>query len=118
MDYWDWVLTIAGIIAAVIAIIVKRPKEELANDKKRQFGAFTAAEVAKHNTRDDLWLILRINGAPKVYDVTSYVDEHPGGDAILDHAGEDSTEAFLGPQHPPRVMDLIDEFCIGDLITS
>ncbi|KAL6007672.1 hypothetical protein ACLOJK_033173 [Asimina triloba] len=32
----------------------------------------------------------------KVYDVTLYVEEHPGGDAILAHAGDDSTEGFYG----------------------
>lgn len=32
----------------------------------------------------------------QVYDVTSYVEEHPGGDAILAHAGDDSTEGFYG----------------------
>lgn len=31
-----------------------------------------------------------------MYDVTSYVEEHPGGDAILAHAGDDSTEGFYG----------------------
>lgn len=32
----------------------------------------------------------------QVYDVTPYVEEHPGGDAILAHAGDDSTEGFYG----------------------
>lgn len=32
----------------------------------------------------------------QIYDVTSYVEEHPGGDAILAHAGDDSTEGFYG----------------------
>lgn len=32
----------------------------------------------------------------QVYNVTPYVEEHPGGDAILAHAGDDSTEGFYG----------------------
>ena len=32
----------------------------------------------------------------QVYDVTAYVEEHPGGDAILNNAGGDSTEGFFG----------------------
>jgi hypothetical protein len=32
----------------------------------------------------------------QVYDVTPYVEEHPGGDAILNNAGADSTEGFFG----------------------
>ncbi|KAJ4789897.1 Cytochrome B5-like protein [Rhynchospora pubera] len=50
-----------------------------------------------------------------VYDVTSYVEEHPGGDAILNNAGRDSTQGFYGPQHATRVFDMVDEFYIGDL---
>ena len=51
----------------------------------------------------------------KVYDVSEYVDEHPGGDAILNNAGEDATEGFKGPQHPPRVWDELTEYYIGVL---
>uniref|UniRef100_A0A0E0QIF8 Cytochrome b5 heme-binding domain-containing protein n=2 Tax=Oryza TaxID=4527 RepID=A0A0E0QIF8_ORYRU len=36
------------------------------------------------------------NAKSVVYDVTSYVEEHPGGDAILNNAGGDSTEGFFG----------------------
>ncbi|KAJ4809349.1 Cytochrome B5-like protein [Rhynchospora pubera] len=50
-----------------------------------------------------------------VYDVTSYVEEHPGGDAILNNAGRDSTQGFYGPQHATRVFDMVGEFYIGDL---
>lgn len=32
----------------------------------------------------------------QVYDVTAYVEEHPGGDAILNNAGDDSTDGFFG----------------------
>ena len=45
----------------------------------KQLAFFTKEEVSKHNTKDDCWLI--IHG--KVYDVSDYVDEHPGGDVIL-----------------------------------
>nr|GMC58848.1 cytochrome B5-like protein [Ipomoea batatas] len=58
---------------------------------------------------------LQANAQSKVFDVTSYVEEHPGGDAILAHAGDDSTEGFYGPQHATRVFEMIDDFCIGEL---
>ncbi len=32
----------------------------------------------------------------QVYDVTSFVEEHPGGEAIMNNAGADSTEGFFG----------------------
>lgn len=37
------------------------------------------AEIAKHNSPESCWLV--IHG--KVYDVTSFVDKHPGGRSIL-----------------------------------
>ena len=105
-------LTLIG----VVALLCRTSAPEVVNQKQREMGTFTKEQVAQHSTRDDLWLILTLRGKTRVYDVTSYVDEHPGGDAILTNAGGDSTESFIGPQHPPRVMDLIDDFCIGDLI--
>ncbi|KAK1551001.1 hypothetical protein Q3G72_028487 [Acer saccharum] len=72
---------------------------------------YSKAEVFLHNKRTDCWIIIK----NKVYDVTSYVEEHPGGDAILAHAGDDSTEGFYGPQHATRVFDMIDDFYVGDL---
>ncbi|KAJ0030982.1 hypothetical protein Pint_13276 [Pistacia integerrima] len=53
---------------------------------------YSKTEVSLHNKRTDCWIIIK----NKVYDVTSYVEEHPGGDAILAHAGDDSTEGFYG----------------------
>ena len=64
--------------------------------------------------QDDLWVIIK----GKVYDVTSYVDEHPGGESILKNAGKDSTVGFHGPQHPSRVFQIIEDFLIGELIES
>ncbi|KAG2734932.1 hypothetical protein G9P44_001146 [Scheffersomyces stipitis] len=53
-------------------------------------------EVRKHNTKKDCWVI--IHG--KAYDVSDFVDEHPGGSAIIvKFAGKDATKAF-DPIHP------------------
>ena len=52
---------------------------------------FTMEEVAKHNTRDDLWLVVK--GA--VLDLTNWLEEHPGGvNAILNFMGRDASEEF------------------------
>ncbi|TFK25567.1 fumarate reductase [Coprinopsis marcescibilis] len=52
---------------------------------------YTVEEVAKHNTKDDVWVI--IDG--QVLDVTNFLPDHPGGEkAILLYAGRDATEEF------------------------
>jgi hypothetical protein len=40
---------------------------------------FAREEVAKNNTEDSLWFIID----SKVYDVTDFIDAHPGGEAVL-----------------------------------
>ena len=51
---------------------------------------YAAAEVADHNSASDCWTI--INGS--VFDITSYVPRHPGGDEILRACGTDGTTLF------------------------
>ncbi|KAI7237368.1 Cytochrome b2 [Hortaea werneckii] len=61
----------------------------------------TGQEIAKHNNRDDCWVI--IHG--KAYDVTEFLPEHPGGPKIiLKYAGKDGTEEY-DPIHPPDTLD-------------
>ncbi|EIW82562.1 Flavocytochrome c [Coniophora puteana RWD-64-598 SS2] len=61
---------------------------------------FTTADVAKHNKKDDIWVI--VNG--QVLDVTSFLPDHPGGEkAILLYAGRDATEEF-NMLHDPKVI--------------
>ena len=78
-------------------------------DKTRKI---SAEEVKKHNKVDDLWIIID----KKVYDVTEYAEEHPGGvAAIAKNAGGDASKGFRGPQHPSRVFDIVDDYMIGVL---
>ncbi|KAH8737036.1 FMN-dependent dehydrogenase-domain-containing protein [Ilyonectria robusta] len=57
--------------------------------------------VAKHNTADSCWVVLY----GKVYDVTDFLPEHPGGKKIiLKLAGKDATEEY-DPVHPPGILE-------------
>ncbi|KAJ7768469.1 FMN-dependent dehydrogenase-domain-containing protein [Mycena metata] len=56
--------------------------------------------VAQHNSRESCWII--VHG--KVYDVTEFLDEHPGGSKIiLKYAGKDATQEY-DPIHPPDAI--------------
>lgn len=72
----------------------------------------TINEVQKHNTTDDLWIVY--NG--RVYDVTSYLDEHPGGEEVIaDVAGTDATEAFNDIGHSDDAHEILKDLLIGKL---
>ncbi|XP_057545703.1 cytochrome B5-like protein isoform X2 [Amaranthus tricolor] len=92
---------ILGLLLVLLFIIPRFTKpsqskaDTLHNNSKnisKEPRRYTKAEISLHNKRTDCWVIIK----DKVYDVTSYVEEHPGGDAILTHAGDDSTEGFFG----------------------
>ncbi len=49
---------------------------------------YTWAEVKKHNTRSDSWVVVNDN----VYNLTSFKNRHPGGARIINHyAGQDAS---------------------------
>ena len=55
----------------------------------------STSEIKKHNTKSDCWSI--VNG--KVYNLTSYVQKHPGGTAVISNiCGKDGTSSFTN-QH-------------------
>ncbi len=56
---------------------------------------YTMADISRHATEVSCWTTIDAT----VYDVTSFIDKHPGGkDKILGICGKDGTSAFTG-QH-------------------
>ncbi|GBC09100.1 hypothetical protein RclHR1_00860038 [Rhizophagus clarus] len=73
----------------------------------------SAQEVSKHNSREDCWVIIH----DKVYDLTNFLPEHPGGSkVILNQAGKDATAVF-DPIHPLDIIEqhLPPEACLGSI---
>lgn len=53
---------------------------------------FSLEDVACHSSADDCWIVVN----NRVYDVTTFVNEHPAGrNILLMHGGKDCTEEFL-----------------------
>jgi cytochrome-b5 reductase len=76
---------------------------------------YTLDEVQKHSKADDLWIILH----NKVYDITKYLEDHPGGSAILiEVAGTDATESFEETGHSDEAREELEKYHIGDLPTE
>mmetsp|Transcript_14905 Transcript_14905/g.17952 ORF Transcript_14905/g.17952 Transcript_14905/m.17952 type:complete len:137 (-) Transcript_14905:257-667(-) len=90
----------------------------MSEEKKQEY---TLEEVSKHNTESDCWLVIgnMTNGGPKVYDITKYLDDHPGGaEVMLDVAGQDADEFFEDIGHSNDARDELKKHYIGEFKMS
>ncbi|KAJ2953793.1 hypothetical protein O0L34_g1421 [Tuta absoluta] len=72
----------------------------------------TLAEVSHHDSYNDCWVVIY----DRVYDITTFFDEHPGGaDIMLEYAGQDASTAFRSSGHSRMAMKALDRFQIGEL---
>mmetsp|Transcript_20849 Transcript_20849/g.46852 ORF Transcript_20849/g.46852 Transcript_20849/m.46852 type:complete len:904 (-) Transcript_20849:42-2753(-) len=102
--------------------VLAKKTEEVASDAPAQATAagssasgaqksISEEEVEKHATEESAWIVVK----DKVYDCTSYLNEHPGGaSSIMLLAGQDATEDFEAV-HSSKAWDLLNNYCIGTL---
>ena len=74
---------------------------------------YTLQDVKSHDQKDDCWIVI----SEHVYDITSFLKQHPGGSGILMNvAGEDATDYFYA-LHKPDILDTIgSDYKIGHLV--
>lgn len=74
---------------------------------------YTMADVATHKDATSCYSVI----SGKVYDLTMWVNMHPGGrSAILSICGIDGTQKFMDQHHgAKRQMDILARFYIGNL---
>ncbi|KAF8530912.1 cytochrome b5 [Gautieria morchelliformis] len=71
----------------------------------------TYDELKQHVNKENLYILLH----NKVYNVSKFIDEHPGGDEVmLAEAGKDATEAFEDVGHSDEARALLDGLYVGD----
>ncbi|XP_019697682.1 cytochrome b5 isoform X3 [Harpegnathos saltator] len=78
---------------------------------------FTREEVLKQSTLEnsDTWIIIH----NEIYNVTSFLNEHPGGEEVLlEQNGLDATEAFEDIGHSSDARELMISFKIGELVEA
>lgn len=118
----------AGIILSVISsalligiIFATKPASPDPSGSKPA-KSFSADEVSTHVNADDCWMI--IDGS--VYDVTEYVEGHPGGNEILRGCGKDASMLFnsrrdgdeqvgSGTGHSSSAKSTLEKYKIGIL---
>lgn len=106
----------AGVAAADRA---GKPAAEAGAGEDKKKAKITAEEVAKHKTIEgpnkSAWVIYQ----GKVYDITAFAQEHPGGTEVLvDVAGADITRAFTEIGHSEHARKLLNNMYLGDLVRS
>lgn len=76
------------------------------------------ADVASHKTAKSCYVTL----GPKVYDITSFVEDHPGGgDLVLEHGGQDVTKIMgdeISHTHSESAYEMLEDYLIGFVATD
>ncbi|WKX92111.1 hypothetical protein Q1695_010274 [Nippostrongylus brasiliensis] len=70
------------------------------------------SEVQEHSSVGSCWIILE----GKVYDVSTFLSEHPGGfQVITELAGKDATASFEDVGHSKDAREMAKDYLIGTL---
>ncbi|XP_018613020.2 cytochrome b5-like [Scleropages formosus] len=73
---------------------------------------YRLSEVQERNTFKSTWIIINY----KIYDVTKFLEEHPGGEEVLrEQAGGDATESFEDVGHSSDARQMTESFLVGEL---
>eukprot|EP00795_Rhopilema_esculentum_P001592 gene1592-16046_t len=73
---------------------------------------FSKEEIKQHNDGRSCWLIIH----DKVYDVTEFLEEHPGGEEVLlELAGSDGSESFEDVGHSTDAREIMEKYLVGEL---
>ncbi|KAG9245682.1 hypothetical protein BJ878DRAFT_500332 [Calycina marina] len=76
------------------------------------------SEVAAHNTKESCYVTI----GTRVYDVTDFVEDHPGGgDLVMEYAGKDVTAILrdeLSHDHSEAAYEILEESLVGFVITE
>ncbi|KAM4543485.1 cytochrome b5 [Fundulus heteroclitus] len=73
---------------------------------------FRLSEIEAQNSFKSTWILIH----NKVYDVTKFLDEHPGGEEVLrEQAGGNATESFEDVGHSTDAREMASSMVIGEL---
>ena len=104
------VATAADTTTAVEPAAARRPKpsnKPIGMDSADGLAIWSRGEVALHDTPEDIWLIIH----DRVYDLSKFAAQHPGGLGVLKKYGGQIADAGFDPVHS---LSIIDDY--GDAI--
>ena len=85
-------------------------------ETENEMQIYSLEEVQKHSknltsTPPSYWIVIH----NKVYDVTTWLDDHPGGDEILmDNSGTDATEPWEDIGHSTEARGKMKKYLIAE----
>lgn len=119
--FWSLFTTIvvAGLLSKNVAQQTTSNKQLAPGLNGQTQIVLSSAEVAKHNTASNCWMIISGN----VYNFTSYLRAHPGGaGTITPYCGQDGTQAFATRggtgSHSGFAYSLLGNYLVGPLNQS
>ncbi|CAH2057719.1 unnamed protein product [Thlaspi arvense] len=84
-------------------------------------------DVAKHKCKNDCWILIHGKLSllflrpviPQVYDISTFMDEHPGGDnVLLAVTGKDASIDFDDVNHSNEAKETMKKYLIGEVDQS
>ena len=78
---------------------------------KNKIKYYSLNEVKKHNTIESSWTIYNNS----IYDITEFINYHPGGKIIYNSFGKDITKLFDIVGHSKYAKNKLNEYYIGEL---
>lgn len=114
-------LVAGGIIVAGVVLInlltKTPPHQSLASPSVVAVSSeYKLADVTKHASVRDCWTAIN----DKVYNITDYIPNHPGGSRIIQACGKDATNLFtgrsaIGRMHSQIAQQILTEYKVGNL---
>lgn len=101
----------------------QKPKATQDTTANQQNKTFTMAEIATHNSKTDCWTVI----SGQVYELTDFVNRHPGGNEVVRACGIDATTLFTsrttedgqpigsGTPHSQVAQEQLDHLKLGTL---
>ena len=116
-------LTGAGVWTLANRSNNQKPKATQDTTANQQNKTFTMAEIATHNSKTDCWTVI----SGQVYELTDFVNRHPGGNEVVRACGIDATTLFTsrttedgqpigsGTPHSQVAQEQLDQLKLGTL---
>lgn len=117
-----WIVVVIAVLVLGTGWFIFKPKNNNnevvkgASSTQDAGSTFTMDEISTHNSQQDCWTVIEGN----VYDVTSFIPDHPGGERILAACGIDATDLFtgkspMGRMHSQVARSILSKLQIGTL---